>query len=98
MSTTLADEFLADLDEGEQLPSEESEEEEAAEPMEEDNEGAEEPDEKDEELERKLLATLKNEDITKVASLLSSNKFKHLIKVCFPLINTTSTKTEQNLS
>jgi len=48
--------------------------------MEEDSaEGADE-DSKDKELEAKLLATLKNEDITKVASLLSSTKFKALMR------------------
>ena len=91
MASTLADEFLADLDEdvGEPAVKQEEEDEDLEmEAMQEDNpqEEEEDEDEKDPELEAKLKATLKNEDITKVATLLASTKFKNLIKVWFTLL------------
>ena len=89
MASTLADEFLADLDEdvGEPAVKQEEEDEDLEmEAMQEDNSQEEEEDEKDPELEAKLKATLKNEDITKVATLLASTKFKNLIKVWFTLL------------
>lgn len=80
--SSLAGEFLADLDE-EDLATvkQEPEDEEFAEPMEDDEnmEDMGEP-EIDEELEEKLKATLKNEDITKVATLLYTVRFKNLMR------------------
>lgn len=84
MANTLADEFLADLDEDIGLPEpqvKQEEDEDDMDAMEEDNEQDDEPTEKDKELEDKLKLTLKNEDITKVATLLGTTKFKGLIKV-----------------
>lgn len=82
--SSLAGEFLADLGDDEDLAQvkEEPEDEDLAEAMEdEDNMEDDGEDEKDEELEEKLKATLKNEDITKVATLLYTARFKNLIKV-----------------
>lgn len=85
MASTLADEFLADLDEGEaEAPV--SEDEEVPEGMEDEENGDQqmedgEEEKKEKELEARLLATLKQEDITKVATLLSTTKFKELMKV-----------------
>lgn len=83
--SSLAGEFLADLGDDEELAAvkQEPEDEELAEPMEDDDENMEDEgeDEKDKELEEKLKATLKNEDITKVATLLYTARFKNLIKV-----------------
>jgi U4/U6 small nuclear ribonucleoprotein PRP31 len=76
-SNTLADEFLADLGEDDE-GAVGSEEEEEAVPMEEDlleNEEAE-----DKMADDKLLETLRNVDIQKVARLISSDRFKDLIQ------------------
>jgi hypothetical protein len=83
MASTLADEFLADLDEeaGEPEVKQEEEEDPDMDAAMEDGDQQSEDDEKDHALEEKLKATLKNEDITKVATLLASTKFKGLIKV-----------------
>lgn len=82
MASTLADEFLADLDEdADEIKDVKQEEEEDADmdDLEEEDQDEEE-DERDKILEEKLKATLKNEDITKVATLLASARFKNLIK------------------
>jgi len=83
MANTLADEFLADLDEETaevEVKKEEEDEDLEIDAMEEDGDQEEGDDEKDTDLEEKLKATLKNEDITKVATLLGTTKFKGLIK------------------
>eukprot|EP00026_Physarum_polycephalum_P006675 Phypoly_transcript_06726.p1 GENE.Phypoly_transcript_06726~~Phypoly_transcript_06726.p1 ORF type:complete len:512 (+),score=126.15 Phypoly_transcript_06726:118-1653(+) len=82
MASTLADEFLADLDEdaGEPEVKQEEEDPDMDAAMEDGEQQGDDDDEKDLALEEKLKATLKNEDITKVATLLASSKFKNLIK------------------